>query len=48
MRRWNCATATRSATVAKGVKKAVGHVNKEIADALIGMDALDQGAIDRP
>ncbi len=31
----------------KGVKKAVGHVNKEIADALIGMDALDQGAIDR-
>ena len=31
----------------KGVKKAVGHVNKEIADALTGMDALDQGAIDR-
>ncbi len=31
----------------KGVKKAVGHVNTEIADALIGMDALDQGAIDR-
>jgi len=31
----------------KGVKKAVGHVNKEISDALIGMDALDQGAIDR-
>lgn len=31
----------------KGVKKAVGHVNSEIADALIGMDALDQGAVDR-
>jgi enolase len=31
----------------KGVKKAVGHVNKEIAYALTGMDALDQGAIDR-
>jgi enolase len=31
----------------KGVKKAVGHVNDEIASALIGMDALDQGAIDR-
>ena len=31
----------------KGVKKAVGHVNKEIADALTGMDALDQGAVDR-
>jgi enolase len=31
----------------KGVKKAVGHVNNEIASALIGMDALDQGAVDR-
>ena len=31
----------------KGVKKAVGNVNNQIAAALIGMDALDQGAIDR-
>ena len=31
----------------KGVKKAVGHVNDEIAAALTGMDALDQGAVDR-
>ena len=31
----------------KGVKKAVGHVNNEIAAALAGMDALDQGAVDR-
>ena len=31
----------------KGVKTAVGHVNKDIADALIGMDALDQGTVDR-
>ena len=31
----------------KGVKKAVGHVNNEIAAALTGMDALDQGAADR-
>jgi len=31
----------------KGVKKAVGHVNNKIAAALIGMDALDQGAVDR-
>lgn len=31
----------------KGVLKAVGHVNKEIADALIGMDTLDQSAIDK-
>jgi len=31
----------------KGVKKAVGHVNDDIASALTGMDALDQGAVDR-
>ncbi len=31
----------------KGVRKAVGHVNGEIAAALAGMDALDQGAVDR-
>ena len=31
----------------KGVLKAVGHVNGEIADALIGMDAIDQREIDR-
>ena len=31
----------------KGVLKAVGHVNKEIAEAIIGMDALDQSAVDK-
>jgi enolase len=31
----------------KGVKKAVGHVNDDIAAELVGMDALDQGAVDR-
>jgi enolase len=31
----------------KGVKRAVGHVNAEIAAALRGLDAMDQGAIDR-
>ncbi len=31
----------------KGVLKAVEHVNKEIADALYGMDALDQVAVDK-
>jgi enolase len=31
----------------KGVQKAIGHVNMEIADALIGINALDQGAVDR-
>jgi enolase len=31
----------------KGTRKAVGHVNKEIANAVIGLDGLDQGAVDR-
>jgi enolase len=31
----------------KGVRSAVGHVNGAIAGALQGMDALDQGAVDR-
>ena len=31
----------------KGVKQAVGHVNGKIAATLIGLDALDQGAVDR-
>lgn len=30
----------------KGVTKAVDHVNKELADAVIGMEAFDQRAID--
>ncbi len=31
----------------KGVLKAVDHVNNEIADAIVGLDALDQSAVDR-
>jgi enolase len=31
----------------KGTLKAVGHVNQEIANAVIGLDGLDQGAVDR-
>jgi len=31
----------------KGVRRAVAHVNERIADALKGMDALDQAGIDR-
>lgn len=31
----------------KGVEKAVHHVNTEIAEALIGVDALDQAEVDR-
>jgi enolase len=30
----------------KGVRKAVGHVNQEIAERLVGMDAVDQKAVD--
>lgn len=30
----------------KGTMKAVGHVNKEIRDAIIGLDGLDQAAVD--
>ncbi|HQR19770.1 MAG TPA: phosphopyruvate hydratase [Burkholderiaceae bacterium] len=31
----------------KGVQRAIAGVNRAIRDALIGMDALDQGAVDR-
>ncbi len=31
----------------KGVQQALGHVNGELAAALVGMDALDQGGVDR-
>jgi enolase len=30
----------------KGTLKAVEHVNNEIAEAIVGLDALDQGAVD--
>jgi Enolase len=31
----------------KGVLKAVEHVNDEIADEIVGMDATDQAAVDK-
>ncbi len=31
----------------KGVLQAVGHVNKEIAEGILGMDALNQAAVDQ-
>jgi len=37
----------KSHYMGKGVLKAVGHVNAEIAKAVLGMDAADQRAIDR-
>ncbi|MDW8339286.1 MAG: phosphopyruvate hydratase, partial [Thermoleophilia bacterium] len=36
-----------AAYLGKGVLRAVGHVNGEIADALVGLDASDQRALDR-
>jgi enolase len=36
-----------SAWAGKGVSQAVGHVNGEIAGALAGADALDQGGLDK-
>jgi enolase len=37
----------KSRYLGKGVLKAVGHVNAEIAKAVTGMDASDQRALDR-
>src|SRR5450755_1258021 len=37
----------KSRYLGKGVLKAVGHVNAEIAKAVVGMDAADQHAVDR-
>src|SRR5512136_956868 len=37
----------KSRYLGKGVLKAVGHVNAEIASRVIGLDALDQAAVDR-
>ncbi|HKN62471.1 MAG TPA: phosphopyruvate hydratase, partial [Candidatus Acidoferrales bacterium] len=39
--------ADKSRYLGKGVLKAVGHVNTEIAKAVAGMDASDQRALDR-
>jgi enolase len=37
----------KSRYLGKGVQKAVGHINTEIAKAVVGMDASDQHAVDR-
>jgi len=37
----------KSRYLGKGVLKAAAHVNSEIANAVAGMDATDQGALDR-
>ena len=37
----------KSRYLGKGVQKAVGHVNRDIATAVVGMDAADQRALDK-
>ena len=46
MRRWNCVTATSRATWARACCKAIESVNRDIFDAIGGMDAEEQVAID--
>ncbi len=44
---WELRDGDKTRYLGKGVQKAVGNVNKPIAKALIGMDALDQVAVDQ-
>src|SRR6202041_3685805 len=37
----------KSRYLGKGVQKAVGHINADIAKAIMGLDAADQKAVDR-
>ncbi|MEE3031137.1 MAG: phosphopyruvate hydratase [Planctomycetota bacterium] len=43
---WELRDGDKSKFMGKGVEKAVGHINDKIADALIGMEAVDQSAVD--
>ncbi|HUY92665.1 MAG TPA: phosphopyruvate hydratase [Pirellulales bacterium] len=43
---WELRDGDASQFLGKGVSKAVDHVNEDIADALIGQDALEQAEID--
>ncbi|HWC88093.1 MAG TPA: phosphopyruvate hydratase, partial [Pirellulales bacterium] len=44
---WELRDGDAKQFLGKGVSKAVDHVNEEIAEALIGQDALEQADIDR-
>jgi len=44
---WELRDGDKKVFLGKGVTKAVENVNGPLADAIIGMDALDQRAIDR-
>lgn len=43
---WELRDGDKSMFMGKGVTKAVEHINTEIADALIGLDAVDQCEVD--
>jgi len=43
---WELRDGDKSVFMGKGVTKAIEHVNTEIADALIGLDAVDQCEVD--
>ena len=43
---WELRDGDKAYFMGKGVTKAVEHVNTEIADALIGLDAVDQCEVD--
>ncbi len=43
---WELRDGDKGVFLGKGVTKAVGHINEEIADDLIGMDAMDQIGVD--
>ncbi len=44
---WELRDGDKSVFLGKGVTKAVANVNGTLADALVGMNALDQAAIDK-
>lgn len=44
---WELRDGDKSVYLGKGVSKAIANVNGTLADALVGMNALDQAALDR-
>ena len=46
-KRSSCATATRRATAARACCKAVEHINTEICEAVLGLDASEQAFLDQ-
>src|ERR671929_167191 len=44
---WELRDGDKSQWMGKGVSKAVANINERIADELIGMDALEQVAVDQ-